>query len=135
MSKCCPECTCEERAIACYVSTGPAPAAAVVEPDVFTAEPTTVTEGWQMTGLASGREQLGSARRDVPILRPIDHPVEWSAKELHHGVRVIEVCIDAEDPVDAYVKVLGADAKSVYVTWQQIAAKVGTGWIADEDPF
>ena len=122
MSQCCAGCTCGQPA------GTPAPAMTIV------AEPATVTEGWQMTGLASGREQLGSARRDVPILRPYE-PVEWSAKELHRGVRVIELCIDAEDPTDAYVKVLGADAKAVYATWQQVAAKAGTGWIADEDPF
>lgn len=127
MGTCCAGCTCGDPMHN--------PAATVVDQEIVDveivdADPSAVTEGWQMTGLASGRDQLGHRRRDVPILRPIEGPVEWSASELHLGIRVIELCIDAEDAGDAYVKVLGVDALSVYSTWQRAAATVGTAdWL------
>ena len=145
--KCCPECTCDERVIACYSMTGPPPPKAVGDHETIDAQPEfrlaptlaeatpVVTEGWQMTGLASGRKSLGHRRRDVPILCPIDGGVEWVGKELHGGIRPIEVCVDAEDPADAYVKVLGVEAKDVYATWQRIAEMVVRGdWLRSE-PF
>jgi hypothetical protein len=128
VSACCDGCTCSR--------LDPTPNRAVVDHEIVDADPSVITEGWQMTGLISGRDTMRPRRRDVPILRPTDGPVEWSTRELHLGVRVIDLCVDAEDPNDAYLKVLGSDPKRVYATWQRVAVEVGSnGWFDNGEPF
>lgn len=119
---CCPECTCEERAAA------PAPAMTIVDHEIVLSDD--VTEGWECFGTSSHRAdgRLGSP----PILRPIT--VEWSDRELTQGIRAIEVCVDMEDPADAYVKVRGVNAKQTYETWQRTAAGIAkANWF--QEPF
>lgn len=127
MSACCAGCTCGQ--------PEPQPAVALVGPEVID----TVTEGWEMTGLASQRKD-GPARSwkgtRWPVLRPIDGPVEWSARELRNGIAFIEVRASGDDADgDGHVKVLGADAKAVYDAWQRVAASVATVDWFYEVPF
>lgn len=91
-----------------------------------------VTEGWECFGTTAGRNDHRFG--NPPVLRPIT--VGWSYRELRDGIRVIEVCADMEDPADAYVKVKGSSAKSVYETWWRVAASVANGdvWMPGE-PF